>query len=201
MAQHYGIERLLTEVRKCRLCSGLPLGPKPLLQCSRSARILIVGQAPGRRAHESGVPFDDPSGIRLRDWLGVDRATFYDAKKVAIVPMGFCYPGSGGRGDLPPRPECARTWRHRVLSDLSTVRLTVLIGVYAQRWHLGDRCARSLAENIANWRDFWPETVVLPHPSPRNTHWLKKHPEVEKKILPALRARVQALLASDHASV
>lgn len=200
MAEDWQLDQLLRDVRRCRLCSGLPLGPNPLLQCSASAQILIAGQAPGRRAHESGIPFDDPSGDRLRDWLGVTRTTFYDASKIAMLPMGFCYPGSGRHGDLPPRAECAMAWRNRLLAGLRNIRLTILIGIHAQRWHLGDRFAGTLGENVGNWRDFWPEAVVLPHPSPRNTRWLKKHPEVQETILPALKMRVQTLLASDALS-
>ena len=191
------MQKLLQEIRRCSLCESLPLGPKPLLQGSRDARILIAGQAPGRRAHESGVPFDDRSGDRLRDWLGIDRDAFYDASRIAIMPIGFCYPGSGERGDLPPRPECARTWRRRLLDTLGEVHLTVLVGIHAQRWHLRERCGRTMAETVARWRSFWPSAVPLPHPSPRNAHWLQAHPDVAAEIVPALRLRVQEILAED----
>ena len=187
------LNRLLSEVRSCTLCADLPLGPKPLLQCARSATILIAGQAPGRRTHERGIPFDDPSGDRLRDWLGVDRNTFYDARRIAILPLGFCYPGTGKGGDLPPRAECAPQWRSRLLAHMPHIRLTVLIGMHAQRWHLSD-CAPTLTENIHNWQAAWPDCIPLPHPSPRNVAWLKRNPVVERELLPALRERVAELL-------
>ena len=160
------------------------------------ASVLIAGQAPGRRAHESGVPFDDPSGNRLRDWLGVSREQFYDPSLIAIVPMGFCYPGTGSRGDLPPRTECAPAWRDQLLAKLTGVDTTIVIGMYAQRWHLADECANTVAENVESWQKFWPDIVPLPHPSPRNARWLKSHPVVENTIVPALRSHVGDLLRS-----
>lgn len=178
----------------CRRCNGLPLGPKPLLQGSASSRILIAGQAPGRRTHQSGVPFDDASGNRLRAWLGVDKEVFYDANRIAILPMGFCYPGTGKSGDLPPRKECAPAWRNALLSGMPDIELTVLIGQYAQRWHLGEKCGRTLTDTVANWRSFWPDRLPLPHPSPRNTAWLQRHPLIEEELIPALQRRVQELL-------
>jgi uracil-DNA glycosylase len=189
------LTRLLSEVRKCSLCTDLPLGPRPLLQCTSTARILIAGQAPGRRAHERGIPFDDPSGERLRDWLGIDRNTFYDAKRIAILPLGFCYPGTGKSGDLPPRAECAPQWRSNILAHMPNIRLTVLIGLHAQRWHLPD-CKPTLSENVRKWQATWPECIPLPHPSPRNKAWLKRNPVVELELLPALRKRVGELLVS-----
>ena len=187
-------EALLEEVRRCTICTGLPLGPKPLLQCAPGATILIAGQAPGRRTHEKGIPFADASGERLRRWLGVDSDTFYDAQQIAILPMGFCYPGTGSSGDLPPRPECAAAWRDRLLDTLSSIRLTILIGMHAQRWHLGEDCGKTLGDNVMRWREFWPEQMPLPHPSPRNAAWLSKHPEVEAELFPALQGRVLELL-------
>jgi len=187
-------EALLNKVRRCKLCTDLPLGPKPLVQVSATAKILVAGQAPGRRAHESGVPFDDASGDRLRAWLGVDRETFYDPNSIALLPMGFCFPGTGKSGDLPPRRECPPAWRERLLAGMPGIRLTVLIGLYAHRWHLGDASSKTLTENVANWQRFWPDIVPLPHPSPRNRAWLSKHPEVEKILLPRLRERVAELL-------
>lgn len=186
---------LLRDVRRCTICSDLPLGPKPLLQCDRSARILIAGQAPGKRTHEAGIPFDDVSGNRLRDWLGVDRDTFYDASRIAILPMGFCYPGTGKSGDLPPRKECAPAWREQLLGQLPEIELTIVIGMYAQRWHLASQSERTLTANVSNWRDFWPSMMPLPHPSPRNTAWLSKHKFVEEEMFPALRERVTELVS------
>jgi len=186
---------LLERVRACTLCAGLPLGPKPLLQAHPAARILIAGQAPGRRAHERGVPFDDPSGDRLRSWLGVDRADFYDAAKIAIVPMGFCFPGTGKSGDLPPRAECAPEWRERILALLPEIALTLVIGRYAHEWHLGERRSKTLTETVADWRSFWPDVLPLPHPSPRNVRWFKQNPSFESETVPALRRRVRQLLS------
>lgn len=186
---------LLDEVRACTRCAAsLPLGPRPVVQADPAARLLIVGQAPGRRVHETGIPFNDPSGERLRDWLGLSREIFYDARRVALVPMGFCYPGTGRSGDLPPRPECAATWRARLLAGLPGIRLTLIIGQYAQAWHLPES-RESLTARVAAWREFWPERVPLPHPSPRNNLWLKRNPWFEAELLPVLRQRVAALLA------
>lgn len=164
-----------------------------MLQAHPSARILIASQAPGRRVHHSGIPFDDPSGDRLRSWLGVDREAFYDPHRFAIVPMGFCFPGSGPSGDLPPRPECAPLWRDRLLAALPDVRLTLLVGRYAQEWHLGERFD-SLTEAVTRWREHWPAVLPLPHPSPRNQAWLKRHPWFEAEVLPVLRRRVGELI-------
>ena len=186
---------LLAAVRRCTLCSGLPLGPKPILQVHTTAKILIAGQAPGRRAHERGVPFDDPSGDRLRNWLGIDRAVFYDKSKIAILPMGFCYPGTGKDGDLPPRARCAPAWRDRLLASLPDIELTLVIGRFAQRWHLGEQQSESLTETVANWRAFWPNSLPLPHPSPRNARWIRQNPWFEDEVLPVLRKRVAVLLA------
>jgi uracil-DNA glycosylase len=186
---------LLTQVRACTLCAAhLPLGPRPVLQMHASARILIVGQAPGRKVHETGVPFNDASGERLRDWLGMPRAVFYDAKQVAILPMGFCYPGTGKSGDLPPRPECAPAWRAPLLASLHHLQLTLVIGQYAQDYHLPDTKG-TLTQLVQDWRAYWPHTVPLPHPSPRNNLWLKRNPWFEVELLPVLRERVAQVLA------
>lgn len=188
-------EELLSEVRGCRRCEAqLPLGPKPVFQASARARVLIVGQAPGRLAHLAGRPFDDPSGERLRDWLGVDHAVFYDASRIALLPMGFCFPGTGTGGDLPPPPVCAETWRERLLAGMPDIGLTVLLGRYAINWHLPEARRESLQTVTANWRQHWPDLVTLPHPSPRNHRWLRNNPHVEGEIVPALRARVASLL-------
>jgi uracil-DNA glycosylase len=188
------LQQLLRRVRRCTRCDGLPLGPGPLLQGAATATILIAGQAPGRRAHERGIPFDDPSGDRLRAWLGIDRETFYDPARIAILPMGFCYPGTGKGGDLPPRSECAPAWRERLLATMPAIRLTILIGRHAQRWHLGAAGGRTLTENVANWKRFWPAMVPLPHPSPRNARWLARNPVVEQTLLPAVRRQIKKLL-------
>ena len=185
---------LLKEVRDCALCAEhLPLGTRPVVQVHSSARILIAGQAPGRKVHETGVPFNDASGDRLRSWLGISREVFYDPKQVAILPMGFCFPGTGKSGDLPPRPECAPTWRAKLLAHLKNLQLTVVIGQYAQAYHLPND-GTSLTEVVEAWRKFWPHTIPLPHPSPRNNLWLKRNPWFEEDILPALRARIAEVL-------
>ena len=190
---------LLREVLACRICEAeLPAGPRPVLQVHPAARILIAGQAPGRRVHESGVPFDDPSGDRLREWLGIGREVFYDARAIAIQPMGFCYPGTGKSGDLPPRPECAPAWRRPLLDQLTNVQLTLVLGRYAQAYHMSQG-RQSLTETVRSWRDFWPSTLPLPHPSPRNQGWFKRHPWFEEEVLPTLRERVSALLATPDA--
>lgn len=188
--------QLLESVRECRLCeASLPLGARPVLQINPQAKILIAGQAPGRRVHESGIPFDDPSGVRLREWLGVSRETFYDPGKVAILPMGFCYPGTGKSGDLPPRPECAERWRQQLLDSLRHVELTLVIGQYAQRWHLA-RVHKNLTETVRAWQDYGPRIVPLPHPSPRNNIWLKRNPWFSESLLPSLKVMTRAALKS-----
>jgi uracil-DNA glycosylase len=186
---------LLTQVRACTLCAAhLPLGPRPVLQMHVSARLLIVGQAPGRKVHASGVPFDDASGARLRDWLGITRERFYDARQVALLPMGFCYPGTGKSGDLPPRSECAPAWRAPLLSHLKKIQLTVVIGQYAMAHHLPKERG-SLTETVQAWQNHWPTVLPLPHPSPRNNLWLKRNPWFELDLLPMLRARVADVFA------
>lgn len=185
---------LLAEVRACTLCAEhLPLGPRPVLQMHASARILIAGQAPGRKVHETGIPFDDASGDRLRSWLGISREVFYDARQVAILPMGFCFPGTGKSGDLPPRPECAPAWRASLLSHLKHLKLTLVIGQYAMAYHLPHE-AGTLTEIVQAWQKHWPHTVPLPHPSPRNNRWLKRNPWFEKDLVPLLQSRVSGIL-------
>jgi len=187
-------DTLMERVRACTLCAEhLPLGPKPILQASPSARILIVGQAPGQVAHQAGRPFDDVSGDRLRDWLGLSREQFYDARKIAILPMGFCYPGRGKSGDLPPRPECAPAWRDQLMAQLGAVELTLALGQYAQRYCFAND-GLSLTERVKNWRAHWPELLALPHPSPRNNPWLARNPWFESELLPALRTRVADII-------
>ncbi|HEY4342686.1 MAG TPA: uracil-DNA glycosylase family protein [Steroidobacteraceae bacterium] len=187
---------MLDEIRACRVCEAhLPLGPRPILRFSRSARILMVGQAPGVKVHESGIPWHDASGIRLRHWLGVEESTFYDARLFAIVPMGMCYPGRGRSGDLPPRPECAPLWHDRIFSLMPQVRLTILIGQYALAKFLGDRRRPTLTETVAAWESYAPQFVALPHPSPRNLNWMKQNPWFDEKVVPAVQLRVRQALA------
>ncbi len=188
------LARLLRDVAACRLCEeSLVDGIRPVLQADGRARVLIAGQAPGRRVHASGVPFDDPSGDRLREWMGVTRETFYDPRAVAILPMGFCYPGTGRSGDLPPRPECAPAWREQLLAELPAIRLVLVIGQYALRWHLPESKG-SVTEIVRAWKTYGRGHLPLPHPSPRNNLWLRKNPWFEAEVLPVLRRRVQSAL-------
>ena len=163
------------------------------MQAAQSARILVVGQAPGRKVHDTGIPFNDPSGDLLRQWMGIDRDTFYDASRIAIIPMGFCYPGKGKSGDLPPRPECAPAWRKKLLAQLPDIELTLVIGQYAQRWHLPDG-GGSVTETVQGWREHWPTLLPLPHPSPRNRLWLRRNPWFDEEVVPALQKRVGEVL-------
>lgn len=189
--------KLDREVRACTLCAmHLPNAPRPIIQWSPKSRILIVGQAPGRKAHEAGTPFDDPSGDRLRDWLSVNRKAFYDPDRFALIPIGFCFPGTGKSGDLPPRPECAPAWRAKMLDELDEIRLTLVIGAYAQAWHLPEH--GTVTETVAAWRDHLPGVVPLPHPSPRNIAWFKRNAWFEAELLPYLRQRVKEVLPADE---
>jgi uracil-DNA glycosylase len=188
------LEALLREVRACAACAEhLPLGPNPVLRAGPTARILIVGQAPGTRVHHTGIPWNDPSGDRLRDWLQFDRALFYNSSRVAIIPMGFCYPGKGASGDLPPRPECAPLWHPRLLAELPDLQLKLLVGKYAQDYYLGTR-RQSLAVTVRHFEQYLPEFFPLPHPSPRNIRWFRNHPWFEAEILPALHARISTII-------
>lgn len=189
------MEALLEAVRDCRACEGhLPLGPRPVLRAAATARILIVGQAPGVRVHNTGIPWNDPSGKRLRAWMGIGKEVFYDESRIAIIPMGYCYPGRGNGGDLPPRRECAQLWLDHLLAKLPSIELTLLIGQHAQRHFLGSRRKSSLAETTKAWREYSPAYIPLPHPSPRNTPWLQRNAGFERKLLPELRKRVDAIL-------
>ena len=188
-------------IRACQICAdnfattATAHTPRPVTWFRSGARLLIVGQAPGKRVHDSGKPFDDPSGDRLRSWLGIGPEVFYDRSKVAIVPMAFCFPGYDAKGsDLPPPKICASTWRDGVMAGLGSVDLTVIIGGYAQAWHLGIKRSASVTETVRRWRDFAPRALVLPHPSWRNTAWLKKNPWFETDVLPYLRQRVTEVL-------
>ncbi|MEW6415866.1 MAG: uracil-DNA glycosylase family protein [Pseudomonadota bacterium] len=191
---------LLARVRACTVCAPyLPNPPKPILRASPTARLLIVGQAPGRRVFETGIPWNDPSGDQLRLWLGMTRDQFYDESRIAIVPTEFCYPGTVHGSDLPPRPECAPLWHPVLRAAMPDIQLTLLIGAYAQAYYLGKRRGRTLTDTVAAWRDFAPDFLPLPHPSPRNRAWLKRNPWFETEVLPSLRKRVgDALRASDN---
>ena len=188
--------RILAEVRACTLCAEhLPLGPRPVVRMERTSRLLIIGQAPGTKVHASGIPFDDPSGDRLRTWLGIDKSVFYDASRIAIMPMGFCYPGTYERGgDLPPRPECAPAWHDALLAHLPDLELILLVGAYSQARYLGDRAEKTLTATVARWRDFLPRYLPTPHPSWRTLNWAKKNPWFEADLVPELQRRVAALV-------
>ena len=189
-------DRLLREIRGCTVCAArLPLGPRPVLRGGPSARLLIVSQAPGALVHAGGLSFDDPSGVRLRLWLGLDRAAFYDESRVAVMPMGFCYPGRAAGGDRPPRPECAPLWHPRLRAHLPEVALTLLVGSYAIRHYLPERRRRPMTEIVAAWRDLPPGVLALPHPSWRARLWQRQNPWFEEALLPELRARVARALS------
>ena len=194
------MDTLLAEIRTCRACAAqLPLGPRPIVQASATARLLLIGQAPSMTVHTTGVPWNDKSGEQLRRWLGIDREVFYDATRVALVPMGFCYPGRGTSGDLPPRRECAELWQARLLAEMKQVELTLLIGQYAQRHVLGETRKAGVTETVEAFADYAPRFMPLPHPSPRNTGWLKHHPWFESDVLPVLRERVRQALTPSFA--
>lgn len=193
--------RLINDVRQCTLCQeSLPHGVNPVIQMSPFSKIIIAGQAPGLKVHQSGIPFDDKSGERLRLWLGVDADTFYNDKIFAILPMAFCYPGKGKSGDLAPQPECAKTWREKILKQLKQVELIIAIGGYAQQWHLPERKEKTLTETVKNWQNYYhnttPAIIPIPHPSPRNNIWLKKNPWFESDVVPSLQAQVQKVSLS-----
>ena len=192
------LDQIMIEVRSCRACeTELPLGPNPVLRAKRSAKILIIGQAPGIKVHESGIPWNDPSGKRLREWMSVDNEIFYNQAMIAIIPMGFCYPGKGKSGDLPPRVECAELWHRKLLTHLPNIKLTLLIGQYAQNYYLSDSkhySGGTVTETVTNWKKFGPSYFPLPHPSPRNTLWLRKNSWFESKTIPQLRKQVRNAL-------
>lgn len=203
---------LLDEIARCRICVDAPRGrplphaPRPVLRVGKSARLAIVGQAPGTRVHASGTPFTDPSGDRLRDWMAVSSEEFYDRRRIAIIPMGFCFPGLDAKGgDLPPRKECAPAWREQLFAQLNNIDLMLLVGTYAQRWHLGPDVKATLTQTVAHWRDYMepasnrPRYLPLPHPSWRNNHWLKTHPWFADELLPVLRREVRKCLERTRA--
>jgi uracil-DNA glycosylase len=195
MSKPENLSRLLAEIRACRICEKF-LEPRPVLRASATARLCIVSQAPGVRVHQTGLSFNDPSGDRLRDWMGVDRETFYDLSKVAVVGMAFCFPGYDAKGaDKPPRRECAVHWQTRLFDALPPFELTLLVGSYAQAWHLGDKAKRNTTETVRAWRDYTPRYIALPHPSWRNNSWIKTNPWFESDLVPYLRRRVRRLLS------
>lgn len=189
------MENLLQNIKQCDICkSHLPLGPRPVVVAHPESKIIIIGQAPGTKVHASGIPWDDPSGRQLRKWLNVTGEQFYDETKFAIVPMGFCYPGKGKTGDLPPRLECAPQWHKPLLDKMPNVELVLLIGMYAQKYYLKKEAKRTLTETVANYNQYLPKYLPLPHPSPRNRFWLTKNPWFDVEVLPELQRRVKELL-------
>jgi len=188
------LDLLLAEVRACRHCAAeLPCEPRPVLRAGAGARLLIVGQAPGTRVHETGIPWNDPSGDRLREWIKLDREQFYDEERIAIIPMGYCYPGRGRSGDLPPRRECAELWLPRLLAHLPKLELTLLVGQYAHAHYLGERRKETLTETVRAWREYLPRFIPLPHPSPRNNIWLRRNDWFERDVVPAMRRRCRQI--------
>jgi len=189
------MQKLLREIRACSVCEkDLPLGPRPIVASSPTSKIAVIGQAPGTAVHESGIPWDDPSGRRLREWMGITDEVFYDPKNLAIIPMGFCYPGKGKSGDLPPRPECAPLWHKPLLDSIKDIKLTLLIGQYAQKYYLQDKIKRTLTETVRNYEEYLPEFMPLPHPSPRNNIWLKKNEWFERDLVPKLKSIISSAL-------
>ncbi len=187
--------KLLTDIETCEICKGkFPHNPRPVVSVSEHSKILVIGQAPGTKVHASGIPWDDASGRNLRKWLGVTDEQFYDTNLFGIVPMGFCYPGKGKSGDLPPRPECAPEWHEKILTKLKNVKLTLLIGLYAQAYYLGDARKKTLTETVANFEAYFPDYLPLVHPSPRNGIWMRKNPWFEEKIVPRLQETIKSVL-------
>jgi len=189
------MNQLLSEIKNCSVCKEhLPFGPRPIVSAHLKSKIAIIGQAPGTKVHQTGVPWDDPSGKQLRKWLNVTDEQFYDERLLALIPMGFCYPGKGKSGDLPPRTECAPLWHQPLLDQMQELKLTILIGQYAQAHYLGNARKNTLTETVRNHRAYWPDFFVLPHPSPRNRFWLSKNPWFEEEVIPQLQKAVSSIL-------
>lgn len=183
------MEKLLTSIRACGICAAhLPLGPNPIVTAHPDARVIIIGQAPGTKVHKTSIPWDDPSGKQLRKWLNCDNDVFYDPTKVSLVPMGFCYPGKGKTGDLPPRPECAPEWHEQLLDKMPNIQLIILIGMYSQKYYLKDTAKKTLTETVKNYEEYGPKIIPLPHPSPRNRFWLTKNPWFDVEVVPILQS-------------
>lgn len=191
------MKALLQKIRKCEICKEhLPLGPRPIIAAESKAKILIIGHAPGTKVHASGIPWDDQSGKQLRKWMGVSEDLFYDETFIAQMPMGFCYPGKGKSGDLPPRPECAPQWHQQVLDQLVNLEMILLIGQHSQRYYLKDRLYKNLTETVAHFDKYLPQHFVMPHPSPRNRFWLRKNPWFEEEVIPVLQQKIEQLAAA-----
>ncbi|WP_040491214.1 uracil-DNA glycosylase family protein [Xanthomarina gelatinilytica] len=189
------MKNLLKDIRQCTICEAhLPLGPRPIVSAHKDSKIVIIGQAPGLKVHTNGIPWDDPSGKQLRKWLDVTDELFYDETKIALVPMGFCYPGKGKSGDLPPRPECAPQWHQKLLDQMPNLQLVILIGMYSQKYYLKEKAKRTLTETVAEYKTYLPNYFPLPHPSPRNRFWLTKNPWFEKEVIPELQEKVSQIL-------
>lgn len=191
------MNKLIQEIRNCRICDAdLPLGPRPILTAHKKSKIIIIGQAPGSVVHKTGIPWDDKSGENLRKWMGITNEIFYDTEKIALIPMGFCYPGRGKSGDNPPRKECAPQWHNILLSQLKGVKLTILIGKYAQDYYLNNKSKRTLTETVKNYHEYLPKYFVLPHPSPRNNIWQKKNEWFKENVLPDLKLTIKGILGN-----
>jgi uracil-DNA glycosylase len=189
------VKKLLYNISQCTICKAhLPLGPRPIVSAHSKSKIIIIGQAPGTSVHKTGIPWDDPSGRQLRKWLNVTEDVFYDETKIALMPMGFCYPGKGKSGDLPPRPECAPQWHQKLLDKMPHLELIILIGMYSQKYYLKEKAKRTLTETVANYKTYLPTYFPLPHPSPRNRFWLTKNPWFEKEVIPKLQEKVKMLI-------
>jgi uracil-DNA glycosylase len=191
------MKTLLNKIRGCEVCKEhLPLGARPIVQLSTQSKIIIIGQAPGKRVHETGIPWNDASGRKLREWMGTDETAFYDPNIFALIPMGFCYPGKGISGDLPPRPECAPLWHAQLLENLPNVSLILLIGQYAQRYYLKKNSKINLTQTVKNYKEYLPKYIPLPHPSPRNQNWLKINPWFKEEVIPELQKRIKSAIAT-----